>query len=94
MHTDFVGLEKITIADSPARPKGWRGAPAILESTEDNRFGVKLVNATQDALSKNKPYIEIGFKTGTEDSALSIDPKSVAYLAQEIRSPLCRFISP
>ena len=86
-HGDFRQLDAIRPADGPARPKGWRGAPAILEAPDDERFGVKLLAGRTIDGDSIKPHVEIGFNLGVGRAALACEPAASAYLAQEVRSP-------
>jgi hypothetical protein len=62
------------------RPKGWKGAPLLDEKTAG--FGVKHVAHTP--LNQNAAAVALGFRSS---EMLKLPKGSVAFLAQEVRSP-------
>lgn len=85
-HTTFAPTEPILPVSTASRPKGWRGAPLSSEAN-DVQFGVQHHIPTRTArvglVRRAVPQQESANSEGT-----SLAAKSVAFLAQEVRSPM------
>ena len=80
--TNFQGHNILKHVNSPSRPKGWRISPNRPEPVHD-QLGVWQ---RQDG-SSGEQHVAIGFNLLTGNSPLRITKGTLAYIAQEVRSP-------
>lgn len=85
LNSDFESSVVLRPLIGESRPKGWRAAP-LLPSDSDDSFGVKLVTDQGRARSGSRHAV-IGFGMGSNTTALTLDSRSQAMLAQEVRNP-------
>lgn len=80
--TTFAARAPLTDAAAASRPKRWRAKPFIA-APEASWFGVRTIEATTTAVQ----HIAIGFHVNSGDVPEALAARTMALLAQEVRSP-------